>query len=103
MASDERQSTRSPTTSRSDSYRDGTGLRSNGNPYNRRSSITDGNDNEYEDPTNDVDDVPNIRPPQRKEDQYLAALRHRFPNRPKTDYSYSRPIAAASMFKLNNS
>jgi hypothetical protein len=105
MASDERPSTRSPTTSRTDSYRDGLGSRTNANAYNRRSSITDGNDNEYEEPGNDVDDRSiNDIPPQRREDQYIAALRHRFPNRPKTDYSYSRPVGPTiSRFKLNNS
>lgn len=112
MHSDERQSTRSPTTSRSDSYRDGPTPRANGNAYQTRSSITEENGkgyNEYEETVDDVDDPPaNVRPPQRSEDQYIAALRYRFPNRPKTDYAYSKPLGPSGifnkiLFKKNNS
>jgi hypothetical protein len=102
MYNDERQSTRSPTTSRAGSYNDGPGSRINAAGYQSRSSINEENDredNEYEEPSGDNDDAArNDRPPQRSEDQYIAALRHRFPNRPKKDYAYSKPIGPISMF-----
>ncbi len=106
MSSAERQSTRSPTiTSRSDSYRDGPTSRAAGRPYQQRSSITEENereDNEYEEALDDVDEQSKPeRPPQRSEDQYISALRYRFPNRAVTDYVYSKPVGPASMFNLN--
>lgn len=103
MYSDERQSARSPTTSRTDSYGDGPRARTNGHAYQRRSSIIEENgsgDNEYEGGLEDAEEpTPNVRPPQRAEDQYVAALQHRFPSRPKSDYSYSKPIGPISMLK----
>jgi hypothetical protein len=46
MYNDERQSTRSPTTSRADSYNDGPGSRINAAGYQSRSSINEENDRE---------------------------------------------------------
>ncbi|CAF2080458.1 unnamed protein product [Rotaria magnacalcarata] len=96
MFSDERESTRSPTTSKTDSYRGGPMSRENDHPYQRRSSMSEENerdDNEYEAAPEDIDEPPRRGPPPPREDQYIAALRYRFPNRPKTDYAYSKPLA----------
>jgi hypothetical protein len=86
-------------TKRSGSYNDGPASRTTGRAYQARSSITEENgreDNEYEEATNDLDGSPtNVGPPQRSEDQYIAALRYRFPSRPKTDYAYSKPVGPA--------
>ena len=102
MYNDERQSTRSPTLSRTGSYTDGPAPRSNGRAYQSRSSITEDivrEDNEYEEALDEVDaSSTNVRPPQRSEDQYIAALRYRFPNRPKNDYSYTKPSGPLGMF-----
>jgi hypothetical protein len=96
MYSDERHSTRSPTTSRTDSYREGPSLRPVGRP-----SITEDEreDNEYEQTPYNGDE-PSVadRPPPRSEDQYKSALQYRFPNRPKTDITYSRPPGPLRMF-----
>lgn len=103
MYNEDLQSTRSPSGSRSGSYADGPASRNNARAYQTRSSITEEtarDDNEYEEPTDDADQSPpaNDRPPQRPEDQYIAALRYRFPNRPKNDYAYSRPAGPLGMF-----
>ncbi|CAF2642463.1 unnamed protein product [Rotaria sp. Silwood2] len=95
MLSAGRQSTRSPTTSQTDSYGAGSVPRTNGRPYPQRSSINEENerdDNEYEPASDDIDEQERTyRPPPRNEDPYLSALKLRFPNRPRTDYAYSRP------------
>jgi len=106
MYSDEQQSTRSPATSRTDSYRDGPGLRTNNErAYQLRSTANKENgteDNEYEEtPGDDDEPARNELPPPRSEDQYIAALRYRFPSRPKTDYAYSKPLGPSSMLILN--
>jgi hypothetical protein len=102
MYSEERQSSRSPTISRTDSYRDGPSSRINDRGYQLRSTIPEYNgtdDNEYEETPGSVDEsARNERPPQRSEDQYIAALRYRFPSRPKSDYAYSKPVAPGSKF-----
>jgi hypothetical protein len=101
MYSDERQSSRSPTTSRTDSYRDGPAPRTNGRGYQLRSTITEQterDDNEYEEALEDDEQARIEPPPQRSEDQYIAALRYRFPNRPKSDYAYSKPPGPAGNF-----
>ncbi|CAF1168232.1 unnamed protein product [Adineta steineri] len=100
MLSDERQSQRSPTTSRTGPYRDGPASRATDRGYQQRSSIDEENDrdNEYEEPSNDIDEETRNEPrPQRNEDPYISALRHRFPNRPKNDYSYSKPLGPSSI------
>src|SRR4051794_12671840 len=102
MYNDERQSTRSPTTSRTGSYTDGPGSRINTRPYQARSSITEDNireDNEYEDGLHDINEsTRSAGPPQNSEDQYIAALKYRFPNRSKNDYAYRRPSGPSSIF-----
>ena len=95
MYSDTRLSTRSPTGSRTDSYADGPGPRSNVGAYQTRSSVTEDTvreDNEYEEAPDDIEETSRAadRPPQRSEDQYIAALRYRFPNRAKDDYAYKK-------------
>ncbi|CAF1296066.1 unnamed protein product [Rotaria sp. Silwood1] len=95
MLSAERQSTRSPTTSQTDSYGTGIASRANGRPYQQRSSITGENerqDDEYGTAPDDMDEQERTyRPPPRNEDPYLSALKIRFPNRPRGDYAYTRP------------
>ncbi len=102
MYNEDEQATRSTATSRTGSYNDGPLSRPNVRAYQSRSSIIEENgqeNNEYEETLDDPDRSPdNTRPPQRSEDQYIAALRYRFPNRPKTDYAYSKPVGPASMF-----
>lgn len=102
MYNEDLQSTRSPSGSRSGSYADGPASRINARPYQARSSITEEtarDDNEYEEPTNEGDSSPAIdRPPPPPQDQYIAALRYRFPNRSKNDYAYSKPLGPAGMF-----
>ncbi|UJR09263.1 hypothetical protein I4U23_013509 [Adineta vaga] len=79
MLGDERRSIRSPTTSPNGSYRD------------------ERDDNEYEEPSNDLEEQPrNDGPPLPAQDQYISALRHRFPNRSKNDYVYSKPIGPSN-------
>ncbi|CAF0895467.1 unnamed protein product [Adineta ricciae] len=97
MFGDERESIRSPTTSRN-----GPMSRTNDRSYQQRSSITEDterDDNEYEEPSNDLDEQPSKidRPPPPPQEQYISALRYRFPNRPKTDYAYSKPVAPANV------
>ena len=112
MYSDGRQSTRSPTNSRSDSYRNGASVadapgrlnpRADSGPYQRRSSILESDereDNDYEQALYDSDEGPaeTARPPAppRNEDPYVSALRYRFPNRAKSDYVYSKPAGPTS-------
>lgn len=108
MYNEDLQSTRSPSGSRSGSYADGPPSRNNARAYQTRSSITEEtarDDNEYEEPNNGANESPqNDRPPPRAEDQYIAALRYRFPNRPKDDYAYSKPLGPIGMMfhSLNN-
>lgn len=106
ILSDERQSTRSPTISRTDSYRDGPMSNPTDRPYQQRSSITEDierEDNDYEEPSNESGSQErDDRPPPRREDQYIAALRYRFPNRPKTDYAYKQPVGPAGIFIYKN-
>ncbi len=101
MYNDDLQSNRSQSGSRAGSYGNGPATRNNGRGYQARSSIveeTGQDDNEYEGAPNAGDESPrNERPPQRSEDQYIAALRYRFPNRPKNDYSYTKPIGPTGM------
>ncbi|CAF4832177.1 unnamed protein product, partial [Rotaria sp. Silwood1] len=77
MLSAERQSTRSPTTSQTDSYGTGIASRANGRPYQQRSSITGENerqDDEYGTAPDDMDEQERTyRPPPRNEDPYLSA------------------------------
>ncbi|CAM2718812.1 unnamed protein product [Rotaria socialis] len=99
MFGDERESTRSPTTSKTDSYRGGPMSRENDHPYQRRSSLNEEyerDDNEYEAAPEDISESQKKGPPPPREDQYIAALRYRFPNRPKTDYAYSKPLVPLS-------
>lgn len=90
MLSDERLSMRSPTNSRTDSYQD----RPTYKGYQRPQTISEEGEtyNEYETTADDDNERRKTEPPpQRSEDQYMAALRYRFPNRSKSDYAYSKP------------
>ena len=114
MYSDGRQSSRSPTNSRSDTYRNGASgsdapgrlnTRADSGPYQQRSSILESDerdDNDYEQAVYDTDEGPadTPRPTTRNEDPYVSALRYRFPNRPKTDYVYSKPAGPAGRIPL---
>lgn len=74
----------------------------NGRAYQRRSSYNEDmerDDNYLPSASDDVDEQSKSdQPPPPREDQYIAALRHRFPSRPKTDYAYSKPLGHLSMF-----
>ena len=102
MYNEDEQVIRSPLTSRAGSYNEGLTSRTNGRPYQARSSITEETgreDNEYEGAPNESDVPPvNVGPPPRSEDQYISALRYRFPNRPKSDYAYSKPAGPAGKY-----
>ncbi|CAF1077701.1 unnamed protein product [Didymodactylos carnosus] len=62
-------------------------------PIDRRSSIDEEDDAQYEEPggLTETDGRPEP-PPQQRDQQYIGALQHRFPSRPKSDYAYSAPI-----------
>ncbi|CAF1223167.1 unnamed protein product [Rotaria sordida] len=100
MLNTERQSIRSPTTSQVDSYGNGSIARTNGRPYQLRSSTIDEHereDNEYDPTLDDIDEQERTyRPPPRNEDPYISALKFRFPHRAKSDYVYSRPAGPSN-------
>lgn len=88
---------RSPTGSRRGSYESGPKPALNGRPYQPHSLITEEapprDDNEYGEAIDEREEEPRSepQPPRPKDDPYIEALRHRFPNRPKNDYAYTRP------------
>jgi hypothetical protein len=102
MYNEDEQARRSPITSRAGPYNGGPISRTNGRAYQARSSITEETgreDNEYEEAPNESDVSPvNVGPPPRSEDQYISALRYRFPNRPKSDYAYSKPAGPGGKY-----
>jgi hypothetical protein len=103
MFSDVRRSAQSPTNSARDPYSEKITSRTNERRYGRpieSSEVDEQEDNDYEEAVYEDHDTSDEadRPLTRREDPYIAALRHRFPNRPKTDYVYSKPIGPSSMF-----
>lgn len=95
---------RSPTNSPTDSLRETAESRSGGGAYQQRSSLAEDEENDYEPANYNADDSPGETEPvtpRPTEDPYISALRHRFPNRPPGDYSYSKPVGPASMFEYS--